>query len=388
MRAVLKLRWMKLREDGKLMAFMTVLTFIMIAVFASIDYVPEEVSFGFVDEDQTPISQRLYKALDDLEGYRFVAYSLEEAEIAVKEEDVRGAFYIQNGFTAAIETGQVNVDKLLVSENMDNMQMDNLLVSSLNRVLQEHQLSNVLISTINANGTGDDKIQVVIDGIVEEHWTYKKPVDVTATTVKDEEPYSAIKHSIVGFSLFFAMFTIVFGIGDILVEKEQHTWQRQLISPISKFSLLSGNMIGVFFLGFVQVSAMFLVSNYLFKVDWAGNMMHLLIVIAAFVFCVTSLGMMISNFVSTIGQLSAISPVLITGTAMLGGCFWPLEIVTSKILLGLSMVTPQRWAISAIEKIVIHNYSLNEVIMNVVILTAMGLVYLLAGTYLLEKKTA
>jgi ABC-2 type transport system permease protein len=112
----------------------------------------------------------------------------------------------------------------------------------------------------------------------------------------------------------------------------------------------------------------------------------LLLVVAAFVFCVASMGMMLSNFVSTMGQLSAITPVILTGTSMLGGSFWPLEIVTSKVLLFLSLLTPQRWAIQAIEKIAIHNYGFTDIAFNILILVGMGVVYLGLGTYLLNKK--
>lgn len=387
MRAILKLRWMKLRDEIKLVGFMTALTFVMIAVFASVNYTDEVIEFGYVDTDQSVISENLYNTLNKIDGYQFNMMTLEEAEEAVKSNDVSGAFYVKEGFMADVLTGQVTIERMLISENMNNLQMNNLINSTLGRVMQDYQLSMMIQGVVNQFGTADDALTLVIQDTIDEHWTYKKPISVSNTALKSDNPYSAIKHSIIGFSLFFSMFTIIFGISDILVEKEQNTWQRQLVSPISKISILSGNLIATFALGFVQVSSMFLVSKYLFKVDWAGNMLHLVMIIAAFVFCVSAIGMMLSNFVNTIGQLSAISPVLITGTAMLGGCFWPLEIVTSKVLLFLSLLTPQRWAIEAIKKVVVHGYPLNDVLFNISILLGMGIVYLLIGTYVLEKKS-
>lgn len=384
--AILKLRWMKLRDDSKLMLFMTGLTLIMIAVFASIGYVPSDTKIGFVDEDQSSITTRLYEELNHLEGYEIILYTLEEAKVAVKEDDVEGAFYFENGFTSSLQTGSAEIQRLLISENMDNMQMVNLIDSSLKKVLSEYQFSQILLENMDLNQLDSHAVMANILATLDEHWAYKQPVTIEAKTLTEKNDYDAIKHSIVGFSLFFAMFTIVFGISDILVEKEQNTWQRQLISPISKFSMITGNMFGVFVLGFVQVSSMFILSKYLFKVQWEGSMLVLLLVVAAFVFCVASMGMMLSNFVSTMGQLSAISPVILTGTAMLGGCFWPLEIVTSKILLFLSVLTPQRWAIEAIEKLLIHGYKLSAITYNIFILLGMGLVYLLLGTLLLNKK--
>lgn len=386
MKAILQLRWMKMRDDIKLVMFMTVLTFIMIAVFASIDYTPQEVVYGYVDDDQSMISQSLFKSMNALEGYRFDDYELEAAKEAIKDGDISGAFYIPQGFHTEALTGSVSVGRMLITENMSGLQMNSLIQSTLNRVIQDYYLSQTLMDVLATAPEDRPNVQLAIDDSLSEHWTFKRPVTTSEKHLTDQISYDAVKHSVIGFSLFFAMFTIIFGISDILVEKEQNTWQRQLVSPISKLNILSGNLIAVFILGFLQVSAMFVLSKYVFKVEWAGNMLHLVILIAAFVFCVAGLGMMLSNFVNTMGQLSAISPVLITGTAMLGGCFWPLEIVTSKILLGLSVITPQRWAIGAIEKIVVQGYGLGDIKLNIAILVGMGILYLLMGTYFLERQ--
>jgi len=383
--AIIKLRIMKLRDDIKLIGLMTAMTLIMIAVFSSISYTNEVTTFGFIDEEQSDLSQMVLDNLKKQDGYEIISYDLETAKEAVKNNDVYGAFYIKEGFSSQVMQNKVQVEKLLVTENMANMQMDNLLQTSISQASMDYQISNMLNQVIRKDAV---EVRTYVLDAIDEHWTYKKPITVSSMTLKEETTYSSVKHSVVGFSLFFAMFTIIFGISDILMDKEYHTWDRTLVSPISKFSILSGNLVMTFILGFLQVSSMFLVSKYLFKVDWAGNMMHLVIIIAAFVFCVVSLGMFLSNFVSSIGQLSAISPVIITGSAMLGGCFWPLEIVTAKPLLLLSNITPQKWAISAIEKVIIQGYGINEVVLSVLVLLGMGIVYLGMGTYLLEKKSA
>jgi len=380
--AILKLRWMKLRDDIKMIGIMTAMTLVMIGVFSSIDYTSEVTYFGVIDEDQSTISQLLIEKLDNQDGYEMISYSLEEAKEAVKKYDVSGAFYFEKGFAKDVLEGEVEVQKLITSENMSNLQMDSLLSSGINQVKSDEAII-MMLNHIVAEDTS-----VYAREAFEEHRTYKEPIKVESRSLTESKAYDSVKHSVVGFSLFFAMFTIVFGISDILMDKQYHTWDRLLISPISKLSILSGNLITVFLIGFIQVSSMFAISKYFFKVDWAGSIVHMMIVVAAFVFCVTALGMFLSNFVNTMGQLSAISPVILTGTAMLGGCFWPLEIVTAKPLLLLSNITPQKWAISAIEKIMVYGVGLNEVMFSVLVLVGMGIVYMLLGTYFLQKKSA
>jgi len=50
---------------------------------------------------------------------------------------------------------------------------------------------------------------------VMEAWEYKNPILVTSTIANSntENSYDSLMHSMIGFSLFFSMYTIVFGVG-------------------------------------------------------------------------------------------------------------------------------------------------------------------------------
>lgn len=57
----------------------------------------------------------------------------------------------------------------------------------------------------------------------------------------------------VGFLFFSCTFSIVFTMVDLLQEKKQFTWNRQIISPISKNRILLGNIAYAWGLGLLQV---------------------------------------------------------------------------------------------------------------------------------------
>ena len=386
MKSILLLKLLKLRDDIKLVGLMTIITLIMIGVFSSFDYSVQDLKFAVIDEDQSPLSKKFTEDLMEVEGYSVKVMDLEGAKEGVKNEELSIAFYLKKGFMENVLEGEVEVVRFVVQENMDNRSATGLFESRLKRLKSDQSLIREIKAYMTRQDLRVQDIESRIQNKINDKRMNITPVVTKVDSYKEEEPYSQIKQSVIGFSLFFAMFTIIFGISDILMEKELYTWQRQLITPISQLNILTGHMFFVFLLGFLQVSSMFLVSKYLFKVTWVGNMGYLVIVIAAFVFCVASLGMFLSNFVKTMGQLSALAPIIITGTAMIGGCFWPLEIVTSKLLLFLSLLTPQRWAIQGIRGIVVYNENLNDVKLPIIILLSMGLLYLLLGAYFLKKK--
>jgi ABC-2 type transport system permease protein len=134
------------------------------------------------------------------------------------------------------------------------------------------------------------------------------------------------------------------------------------------------------------MGVLILCGNYLLGVDWGNSMSGVLMVAAAFIFAVTSLGLMMSGFVKTQAQLGAIVPVVLTSTSMLGGCMWPLDIVNNKALLFLAELTPQKWAIQGIEGIASKGMGFEAAVFPTVVLMGMGAVFFAAGVKVLKTE--
>jgi len=193
-----------------------------------------------------------------------------------------------------------------------------------------------------------------------EAWNYKKPINVKREMLGAEGKgnYNSLKYSMIGFAIFFSTYTAVFSIGTILNDRQYNTWQRMLMSPVSKISLLGGSMIAAYIIGIFQLGIIIIGVRYIFQVDWGSSIIGIITITAAFIFTITCLGLFLSGIVKTHAQLAAITPVVLTSTAMLGGCMWPLEIVNSKVLLALANLTPHKWAIEGMEKIASYGYGM------------------------------
>jgi ABC-2 type transport system permease protein len=217
-------------------------------------------------------------------------------------------------------------------------------------------------------------------------WKYKKPMEVSGAIVETgaDSGFDNRKHSMIGFSIFFSMYTMVFGIGTILNDRQYKTWQRMLISPVSKASILGGSMVVAYITGAIQIGVLILGGRYLLGIDWGSSMSGILMVAAAFVFTVTSMGLMLSGVVKTHAQLSAVTPVVLTSTSMLGGCMWPLEIVNNKLLLFLAELTPQKWAIQGMESIASKGMGFSAAVFPTIVLIAMGVLFFAVGVKIMK----
>lgn len=195
--------------------------------------------------------------------------------------------------------------------------------------------------------------------------------------------YDNSLHGLIGFTAMFAMYTIVFGVGDILSDKKQHTWQRVLTSPIGKFEALLGHLSTTFAMGLIQIMTVFLVGQYVLKIDWGiSNIWVLLVMTLAFCFSIIGIALILTGLVKSMNQLGAVSPILITGTAMLGGCMWPLEVVESKFLLAVSNFTPQKWFIQGVEEVLMYGKGPSEIFEPFMILMGVGCLLMAVGMLL------
>ena len=72
--------------------------------------------------------------------------------------------------------------------------------------------------------------------------------------------------------------------------------------------------------------------------------------------------------------------------AMIGGAFWPIEIVQSEFLLALSKINPLTYGMEALNGLIIYDYSLEQLLMPISILLLMGVIFMGVGIHLMERR--
>lgn len=191
--------------------------------------------------------------------------------------------------------------------------------------------------------------------------------------------FSMLLHSLVGFTLFFVTFPIVFNMSSILEDKQTQSFNRILCSPIKKSSYLFANMIVTVFAAVVQVIIMILAGKYLFNIDLGNHLGRVIAIYIMFIITMTCVGLALSSIVKNTGQLNAVVPLFLTSSAMLGGCMWPLEIVSNKVLLGIANITPHKWALSTIKDIVSNGFDPKTFYLAIVVMAVISVITFMTG---------
>lgn len=377
MRSIILLKLLRIRKDIGLILIMTLLCLMTIYMITSASNTVFKHTVAIVQEEENPSYDKFVSLLKESRSFDFEEMDLKDATNQVEEGGILAGLVIRKdkvSILKVVDDTNIFVLESLVSSTMMNMQTNQNIAVEITDYISD-------IKDIDKEETREE-----IYRELESQFKYRKPIKVSKSILdKDNENgYDYILHGAIGMILFFSMYTMVFGIGSILEDKRFNTWNRILVSPISKKSILGGNFIVTFIMGSFQILLLIVLSKYIFNIDWGTSLLGISIIALAFVFTTTSLGLMLSGIVDSPSQLSAISPIILTSTSMLGGAMWPLEIVESKIILFLANFTPQKWAIEGMENIAIYGMELGDMTLNLAVLMGLGLVFFIIGIRLVR----
>ncbi|WML50983.1 ABC transporter permease [Neobacillus sp. PS3-12] len=150
-----------------------------------------------------------------------------------------------------------------------------------------------------------------------------------------------------------------------------------LSTPTARYEIMAGYFLSFFLIGWIQFGVLMAASSLLFGVQW-GNAAGIAVLVSALLLCVVGLGLFISGFVKTAEQQSALGSVIITATCMLGGVYWPLDIVPT-FMQKIADFIPQTWAMRGFTELIARGGTISDIIGPVCVLLAFAVTFLVVG---------
>jgi ABC-2 type transport system permease protein len=382
MRSILWLKLRLLKRDYMILVILTAMALLLTGIFGGSMIGKYQPSILLVSEESSLESDRFFELMQTSETFQFEWADQADAIMRVESDEVMAALILPVGFGMDLKSGIAPSISFFQSKDaLELMELKNWVRAMVFRMQSDQRM--VHFSVENFQG---DELGVKVLAEADTHWANKLPVLVHTTTKTTGffDFYDIKIHYMVGFLLFFSTFSIVFTMADLLQEKKQFTWNRQMISPITTKKILAGNILYSWCLGLLQALVLVGVGGFLFDIDWKAPL-AVLLVLGMYILAIAGLGMLITGFVRTLEQLSAITPVILVSFAMLGGCMWPLESVRNPILLFAANLTPHKWALQAIERLVMFDASLETIGFPILVLAVMSLVFFILGLWRFHK---
>jgi ABC-2 type transport system permease protein len=180
------------------------------------------------------------------------------------------------------------------------------------------------------------------------------------------------RQSVPGMGSMYVMFTVLAGTVIMLQERRQWTLQRMVMMPVSRAQIIGGKMGARFVMGMIQYAVAFGFGA-LMGVNFGNQWGALLLLMVAFVLCMTAITFFLSTFVETEMQASGLITFVVLTMAPLGGAWWPLEIVPP-FMQTIAMLTPIGWVMKGFSDVLFYGGGIAEVLLPVAVLLGMAAV--------------
>lgn len=390
MKAMMHVAWLSLlktRKEKWVLLIMMGLALLFASVFGTVFGAGggrglPKIPVGIADYDNTPLTGATASELASSGAYSVTKLTEDQLRRDIREGRLEVGYVFPEGFQESlggstplpVQALSLSTSKLAmtVGSLVEKVVADYILSEAVSSVTEETAHSLGLDQVIDPRGVAAEALSDLKDRPVLS--VAYEPVVMRIVEDGGDDAGESRSYLSMGIYLMFTMFTVIFQAGDILEERQEGTWARLLTTPVSRASILGGKNLGAYIIGLGQVAVLFLAGRFLFGVDYGPSPILVAAILMMFLLCVTGLGILLSTVVRTSVQLQALSPIVITATCMLGGCYWPLEIV-SPTMRTISKFTPQAWAMGALNDVVARGAGLSSIYLPLLVLAGFTLVF-------------
>lgn len=198
------------------------------------------------------------------------------------------------------------------------------------------------------------------------------------SNVKASNNLSAMQYYSAAMLAMYILFVATIGTGYMIQEREDGTLSRLQSTTVSRFQILSGKLLGTFFIGIFDVVILVLFTKLLFNVDWGNSILGLIFLSLSMIFATCGFSVFLSVIFKTSKAADVSGSVIIMIMSFIGGSMYPLSAMPTAMQ-EASKIMPNNWALRGYLSLMI-NGGFNSIIKPSIVLLAIGTAFLLIGT--------
>lgn len=297
---------------------------------------------GVVDLGAGRTGSGVVAALGHDKSLAVVRYaSLAAVTKGVARSEVSTAVILPAGMDQAVRAGRsVTVDVIAQQTNTTEQAAAQAVEAVLAGQGALVQAAQFAVSSVG--GTYEENLAVARtqSGKVGQAAVATKVVDSNANILPEGFSYSAPT------MLVLFIFLSAVARGAMIVDNRRlGIYERVGAAPVRSASVIMGEVMGYTAVALGQALLIVIVGLVVFGVSW-GNPLAAAVLVVVWTIVGAGAGMLAGTLFRTSEQASAVGPVVGIAFAMLGGCMWPLAIVSSTMRT-VGHVTPHAWAVDA-----------------------------------------
>lgn len=374
---LVRVGWLNLKRDRAAQAMTFLLPIIFFSIFASVfgnqgGDAMSSIRVAIVDEDKTPASGRLVSAIQKEDALRV------RTTADPPSEGAAGAPLGRAGAEALVRNGDLPIAIIIPAGTGQTIAGAGLSAVTLTllvdpsdpiaaQVVQGLLQKAVMTSTFGSaavSGPGVDVVHVLGGAGGEE-------TDLVAF-------YAA------GIGVMFLLFSCSSAGGTLIDEVDSGTLERLIGSRAGMTGVLAGKWIFITFLGFIQLTVMFVWGALVFGLDLWSHIPGFVVMSAFSAAAAAALGLVLATASRTRAQLSGMATILILTMSALGGSMFP-RFLMSETMQKMGLVTFNAWALDGYLKVFWRELPITALAPQLAVLAGITVVFLLAARMMARK---
>jgi len=340
-------------------------------------------ALAVVDEAHTPLSRALVSALQQSDALDPAEQTLAAAEAQLARRQVPAVLVIPAGFDLAqLAQGTQQLDLRQLPGNMDAMLAARAVQSVVGRLSSAAGIARGSVAAAEqarpfaSAAERQAYFEAAFQAAQSQLSQTAEPMKVVSgATINLDDPRA---NSSAG-QLITWVFVPLIGISSLFAaERQNGTLRRLLTTPTHQATYLLGTILGQVVTALVQMLILVGFGMLVLKVNWGHAPLALAILLAATALAAAALGTALGTFVATEGQAGGISIMVGMVLALLGGCWYPLELFPP-LIRTIVNVLPTTWAMQGMIDLVLGGKGLTAVLPAVGVLLGFAVVFLAVG---------
>ncbi len=337
------------------------------------------------DRSNNSISQDILVELDRSTAVRVDRLTLAEAEEQFDQRRASVMLIIPPGLDLeAIQAGNAQVEFRQQPNTLDAIVARQAVQTAVRRVssainaantaVQEAEAIQPFESEADRQAYFEESLQLARSLQAEEP---ERGTVIVGSTPDDVE-YDPRANSSAG-QLITWVFIPLFGISALFAyERQQGTLRRILTTPTSQATYLLGTITGQVGMALVQMILLVTFGILVMKLQWGREPFALIVLLTAAALAAGAIGTAMGTFIKSEGQASGLSIMLGMVMALMGGCWYPLELFPTAIQSAVKIL-PTTWAMEGMLDLVLRGRGLVDILPEAGVLLGFAVFFFTIG---------
>ena len=338
-----------------------------------------------VDQANSSLSAELIAALETSEAVRPELAELNKAEDQFSQRSVSAILIIPENFTIeALIDSKVVLEMRQQPNNLNALvaqQAVNSVISRVGSSLQIASTSLVTAEKIKTFASQSDRKAYFDESLTQARKLMTDAPDRVTTqqgTTPEQIDYDPRANSSAGQMITWVFIPLI-GLSEMFaIERQKGTLRRLLTTPTHQSVYLLGTISGQVVLALVQMTLLIGFGVLVLQVNWGREISGLVVLLLASTLAAAALGTMLGTFVKTSSQASGMSIMLGMVMALLGGCWYPLELFP-QFVQKIVLVLPTTWAMKGFMDLLAHGQNLVGILPEAGVLLGFATVFFVIG---------